>query len=80
MADMDAFVATLEIPASRLSRKLVHGATMLRIIEHEQTTDADLIVMGKHGQSMMEELLLGSVTKHVLAYSSSDVLIAGYAG
>ncbi|MHB1402423.1 MAG: universal stress protein [Thiobacillus sp.] len=53
---------------------------MLRIIEHEQTTDADLIVMGKHGQSVMEELLLGSVTKHVLAYSSSDVLIAGYAG
>ena len=80
MADMDAFVATLEVPASRLSRKLVHGAAMLRIIEHEQTTDADLIVMGKHGQSMMEELLLGSVTKHVLAYSSSDVLIAGYAG
>ncbi len=80
MADMDAFVATLEVPARRLSRKLVHGAAMLRIVEHEQTTDADLIVMGKHGQSMMEELLLGSVTKHVLAYSSSDVLIAGYAG
>lgn len=80
MADMDAFVATLEVPVRRLSRKLVHGAAMLRIIEHEQTTDADLIVMGKHGQSVMEELLLGSVTKHVLAYSSSDVLIAGYAG
>jgi len=80
MADMDAFVATLQVPARRLSRKLVHGDAMLRIIEHEQTTDADLIVMGKHGQSLMEELLLGSVTKHVLAHSSSDVLIAGYAG
>jgi len=68
------------VPARRLSRKFVHGAAMLRIIEHEQTTDADLIVMGKHGQSVMEELLLGSVTKHALAYSSSDVLIAGYAG
>ncbi|MFZ0106697.1 MAG: universal stress protein [Thiobacillus sp.] len=30
--------------------------------------------MGKHGQSPLEEMLLGSVTKHVLAYSSSDVL------
>jgi nucleotide-binding universal stress UspA family protein len=40
--------------------------------------DADLIVMGKRGQSMVEELLLGSVTKHVLAHSSSDVFIAGH--
>ncbi|MFP5418234.1 MAG: universal stress protein [Gammaproteobacteria bacterium] len=80
VADMETFVATLEIPARQLSRKFVHGGAMLRIIEHEQTTDADLIVMGKHGQSMMEELLLGSVTKHVLTYSSSDVLIAGCAG
>jgi len=49
----------------------------LHILEHEQMMDADLIVMGKHGQSALEELLLGSVTLHVLAYSSSDVFIAG---
>lgn len=77
MVEMDAFVATLDVPASRLTRQFVHGAATLRIIEHEQTMDADLIVMGKHGQSVMEELLLGSVTKHVLAHSTSDVLIAG---
>ena len=80
MAEMDAFIATLQVPANRLTRQFVHGAATLRIIEHEQTVDADLIVMGKHGQSMMEELLLGSVTKHVLAHSASDVLIAGHAG
>jgi len=62
-------------PAS--SRQFVHGAATLRILEQEQTIDADLIVIGKHGRSVMEELLLGSVTKHVLAHSSSDVLIAG---
>ena len=50
---------------------------MVRILEHEQAMDADLIVMGKHGQPVMEELLLGSVTKHVLSHSSSDVFIAG---
>ncbi len=80
IAEMDAFVATLEVPANKLTRRFVHGAATLRIIEHEQTVDADLIVMGKHGQSVMEELLLGSVTKHVLAHSASDVLIAGDAG
>jgi len=34
--------------------------------------------MGKHGQSTLEELLLGSVTKHILAYSNGDVLVAGH--
>jgi nucleotide-binding universal stress UspA family protein len=80
LAEMDAFVGTLGVPASRLTRQFVHGAATLRIIEHEQTMDADLIAMGKHGQSVMEELLLGSVTKHVLAHSASDVLIAGHPG
>lgn len=75
---MDAFIGKLQVPASRLSRQFVHGAARLRILEHEQMMDADLIVMGKHGQSPLEELLLGSVTQHVLTYSSSDVFIAGH--
>jgi len=77
---MEAFIGTLRVPARQLTRQFVHGTATLRILEHEQTMDADLIVMGKHGQSMMEELLLGSVTQHVLAHSSSDVLIAGHTG
>ncbi len=76
---MDAFIGTLNVPARQLTRQFVHGAATLHILEHEQTMDADLIVMGKHGQSVMEELLLGSVTKHVLSYSSSDVLIVSQA-
>lgn len=76
---MEAFIDTLNVPPRQLTRQFVHGAATLRILEHEQTMDADLIVMGKHGQSVMEELLLGSVTKHVLAHSSSDVLIVGQA-
>lgn len=77
---MEDFIGTLRVPARQLTRQFVHGAATLRILEHEQTMDADLIVMGKHGQSVMEELLLGSVTQHVLTHSSSDVLIAGHAG
>jgi len=77
---MESFVSKLRVPANQVTRQFVHGAATLRILEHEQTMDADLIVMGKHGQSVMEELLLGSVTKHVLAHSSSDVFIAGQTG
>jgi nucleotide-binding universal stress UspA family protein len=75
---MTQFVDQLSIPAGQLTRLVVHGAPTLRILEHEQSLDVDLIVMGKHGQSTLEELLLGSVTKHVLAYCSSDVLVAGH--
>jgi nucleotide-binding universal stress UspA family protein len=74
---MAAFAASLAVPPARLSRAVVHGPATLRILEQEQAADADLIVMGKHGQSPLEEMLLGSVTKHVLAYSSSDVLVVG---
>lgn len=76
-ASMEAFIGKLAVPPSRLSRQLVHGAATLHILEQEQSLDADLIVMGKHGQSALEELLLGSVTQHVLAYSSCDVFVAG---
>jgi len=45
------------------------------ILEQEEEQGADLIVMGKHGTGMTEELLLGSVTKHVLGQANSDVLV-----
>lgn len=34
-----------------------------------------LFVLGKHGSGMTEELLLGSVTKHVLGQARADVLV-----
>ena len=55
---------------------VLHGDPTLRITEQEQECDCDLIVMGKHGENFLEELLLGSVTKHVLAESQGDVLVS----
>jgi len=49
-----------------------------RTIEKELATTgsgADLIVVGKHSSHIGEELLLGRVTKHVLAESQCDVLV-----
>lgn len=64
------------IPPERLTLRSQRGDPWLQILEEEQEHDIDLIVMGKHGTSRLEELLLGSVTKHVLAQSRSDVLIS----
>lgn len=55
---------------------VLHGDPTLRIIEQEQEWDCDLIVMGKHGESLLEEMLIGSVTKHVLAESQGDMLVS----
>jgi CPA2 family monovalent cation:H+ antiporter-2 len=54
---------------------VVYGDTTRQIIEHEEKYNCDLIVMGKHGIHVTEELLLGSVTKRLLAESQSDVLV-----
>ncbi len=53
-----------------------HGDAAPRILEQEVEQGADLIVLGKHGAGMVEELLLGSVTKHVLSQARCDVLVA----
>lgn len=57
------------------SARVIHGDPAQQIIATEQEVDADLIVVGKHGTHVAEELLLGSVTKHVLAESQGDVLV-----
>lgn len=55
---------------------VVEGDASLRILEHEQERDCDLVVLGKHGRSATEDLLLGSVSKHVLAEGGTDVLVS----
>jgi nucleotide-binding universal stress UspA family protein len=54
---------------------VMHGYPAEQILAQEQEQNCDLIVLGKHGRNPAEELLLGSVTKHVLAESQGDVLI-----
>lgn len=57
------------------SGRVIHGDPAQQIVAMEQEYDCDLIVVGKHGSHIAEELLLGSVTKHVLAESQCDVLV-----
>lgn len=55
---------------------IVEGEAWQGIVEQEQAHDCDLVVLGKHGQSAAEELLLGSVTKSVLSEGSCDMLVS----
>jgi nucleotide-binding universal stress UspA family protein len=53
-----------------------HGAPGTVIEAEAERLDCDLIVLGKHGRGVLEDMLLGSVTKHVLAEAGCDVLVA----
>ncbi len=55
---------------------LTEGDAPLHILGTARERVCDLIVIGKHGRQAAEELLLGSVTKHVLAEAECDVLVS----
>jgi len=48
----------------------------MQLVRQEQEQDCDLVVVGKHGQNAVEELLLGSTTNMVIAEGASDVLVS----
>jgi nucleotide-binding universal stress UspA family protein len=52
-----------------------HGLPSAIIREKARSLDIDLIVIGKRGETELDEALLGSVTKHVLYENVCDVLV-----
>lgn len=73
---MSAFLATARVGTDKALQSIEHGHASARLPEIVERWDPDLIIVGKHGRSRIEELLLGSVTIHMLAQSQCDVLIA----
>jgi nucleotide-binding universal stress UspA family protein len=69
-------VAQAALPPERVRHMLVHGQPASGIVEQAKALDCDLIAMGKQGLRMIEELLLGSVTRRVLEHAHCDVLVA----
>ena len=55
---------------------VVRGDAARHILKQEEKQGADLIVLGKHGSGMVEELLIGGRTRHILARSRCDVLVS----
>ena len=45
------------------------------VVQSAESLQADLIVMGSHGRSGLEKLVLGSVTQAVLAHTHLPVLV-----
>ena len=79
MAGLQRLAADAGLAPGASTLCVLQGDPPQRILEPEQEQNCDLIAIGKHGRSVIEETLLGSVTKHVLAQANGDVLVSTYA-
>ncbi len=62
-------------PGIRVAHILLEGDPATEIVRHARDTNADLIVMGTHGRTGMERLLMGSVAERVMRDAWCSVLV-----
>lgn len=74
--EMDRFLSSLDKGQRLVSTSVQFGYPPSVILEYAETFKPDLIVIGKHGKSRIEDFLLGSVTRHTIEETSCDVLVA----
>lgn len=72
---MAELIAAAALEPDSVRAVLVHGEAGVHILDQEQLQGCELIAIGKCGQGPLEELLLGSVTRHILALAHGDVLV-----
>ncbi|MBM7062141.1 universal stress protein [Pseudomonas sp. UL073] len=75
LARLQGLCEQAQLPMDRVRLLVVRGDASRCVIEQEQEQMCDLIVVGKHGESQLEDLLLGSTTRYVLQESQCDVLV-----
>ncbi|MGH8800913.1 MAG: universal stress protein [Casimicrobiaceae bacterium] len=75
LQDLATFVGETGLEGRAASVHVQHGYAPARIKERAVDLDVDIIVLGTHGKSWLEIGFLGSVTEHVAAESTSDVLL-----
>lgn len=73
---LEALVDRHSLRPEQFTLSLTEGDAPMHILMQAGESACDLIVIGKHGRQAAEELLLGSVTKHVLAEAEIDVLVS----
>ncbi len=63
------------IPDDRVTCHVTGGYPGRAIVLRAQMLEADLIVVGSRGLTRLPQILLGSVSQHVLRASTCDVLV-----
>ena len=74
LADTKAFIESEKAPGVPLDAVVREGQAAAEILNQAASMNADLLVIGTHGRSGFERLLLGSVAERVLRKASCPVL------
>lgn len=74
LAAVAKFAATVDTTGIQLQVHAREGGTVRTILDEAKTLPADLIVLGTHGHSGFDRLMLGSVTEKILRKASCAVL------
>ena len=77
--ELSAFVDAERATGVRVDTRVVEGTAWREIIAEATAADADLIVLGTHGRSGFERLLLGSVTEKIVRTAPCPVLTVPHA-
>jgi nucleotide-binding universal stress UspA family protein len=71
---LDELAARVRRQHEPVTSQMLHGKPFLEIINCANEWQADLIVMGTHGRSGMEHMLIGSVAEKVVRKAPCPVL------
>jgi nucleotide-binding universal stress UspA family protein len=69
--DFDKIMKKIDMPVKKVIK---NGAPFVEIIEYVKAESIDLVVMGTHGRSGIEHILIGSVAEKVVRKSPCPVL------
>ncbi|MCL7463154.1 universal stress protein [Pseudomonas sp. NW5] len=72
---MEALRSSEALQGRSVDSVLLGGDPALQVLQQANLRGSELIAMGRRGQGVLDELLLGSVTKHVIAHAHCDVLV-----
>ena len=73
-----ALQTTLRAPAARFTRVILDGDPADALLEDAQRRCVDLIALGVHGHTSIQEPALGLVTERVLREATCSVLVSGF--
>jgi nucleotide-binding universal stress UspA family protein len=71
-AGIERTITAIGRPAER---RVVHGDPAIEICRVAEEGPFDLVVIGSHGSGFLKQVLLGSVSHHVLQYAPCPVLV-----
>ena len=73
--ELDEIEGKLKDWGFRVSSSVKLGVPIKEILNAEQNKDISIIVIGSHGKSNVEEMLLGSVSENIIRKCKKPILV-----